>query len=205
MRVARLLLAIALAAACALLAARSAGWNPLKPPPAPAVALRAACRAAQVAYPPPRPRVLIRKGERTLSLYSGDTLVKRYPVALGRAPAGDKEREGDGRTPEGEFYVCTRLERSRFHRFLGISYPAPEDAHRGLEARLVTRAERDAILAAHRRRRKPSWDTRLGGAVGIHGGGTTFDWTLGCIALENDAVEELFAVLPHGTPVRIER
>jgi hypothetical protein len=162
-----------------------------------------AFRKAGVPYPPPQPRVEIARAVRVLRLYSGSRLVAEYPVGLGFAPDGDKEREGDGRTPTGTFYICTRLERSRFHRFLGLSYPAPDDAERGLSAGLVSRDEHRSILAAHRAGRQPPWNTRLGGAVGIHGGGSGRDWTLGCIALENEIVEELFAVLPLGTPVQI--
>jgi hypothetical protein len=169
------------------------------------LALPEACRASGVAYPPPEPRVLIRKEARALGLYSGATLVKEYRVALGPDPLPDKEREGDGRTPLGEFYLCTRLERSRFHRFLGLSYPAPEDALRGLDSRLVNRFQYRAILAAHARKRLPPWNTPLGGAIGIHGGGSGSDWTAGCIALEDGDIEELFQVLPLGAPVHIER
>jgi hypothetical protein len=69
---------------------------------------------------------------------------------------------------------------------------------------MITRAEHEAILAAHRERRCPPWKTALGGEVGIHGGGVGRDWTLGCIALENRDVDELWQALPLGTPVLIE-
>jgi murein L,D-transpeptidase YafK len=139
-----------------------------------------------------------------LALYSGDTLVKEYPIGLGGDPLPDKQREGDRRTPIGEFIICTRLQRSRWRHFLGISYPAPEDAARGRRDGMISRAEHAAILRAHARGAQPPWKTRLGGEVGIHGGGSGLDWTWGCIALENDAIAEIFPVLPLGTPVRIE-
>jgi murein L,D-transpeptidase YafK len=151
------------------------------------------------------PRIVIDKTARRLELWSGDELVKTFPIALGDEPGLDKVRQGDHRTPEGEFYVCTRNDRSRFHLFLGLSYPSLEDATRGLETRLISRREYDAIVSANRRRVRPPWDTGLGGEVGIHGGGTGSDWTWGCVALENSAIEELWAVFPIGTPVRIER
>jgi murein L,D-transpeptidase YafK len=193
-------LVLLLAVGAAFRTRAAAGWS--ASPAGGAASLAEACRAAGVRYPPPAPRVVVRKAPRVLTLYSGETPLKEYRIALGREPAADKVREGDGRTPHGEFYVCTRLEKSRFRRFLGISYPDPDDARRGLESGLVTRAQHDAILRAHQRKRQPPWDTVLGGAVGIHGGGTSADWTLGCVAVENEAVDELFAVLPLGTPVR---
>src|SRR5688572_16231478 len=51
------------------------------------------------------PHIVIREKERSLELFDGGRLVKKYQTALGFTPTGDKEVEGDGRTPEGEFYV----------------------------------------------------------------------------------------------------
>jgi murein L,D-transpeptidase YafK len=150
------------------------------------------------------PRVVIRKKARELALYDGPELRKRYPIALAANVSGDKEREGDRKTPEGVLYVCTRNGASRFHKFMGLSYPAPSDAARGLEAGLVSRAEHDAILEAHRLKSCPPWKTALGGEVGIHGGGIGRDWTLGCIALADEHVDELWAVLRIGDPVVVE-
>jgi len=168
-----------------------------------ATPLPSACRAAGVPYPPPAPSVRIDKKRRLLTLLSGQVPLKEYRVGLGGAPEGDKQRQGDNRTPEGTFYVCTRLKQSRFHRFVGLSYPSPAHAERGLKEGRINAAQRRAILTAWRQRRQPPWNTPLGGAVGIHGGGSGADWTLGCIAVENDQIEELFAVLPLGAPVEI--
>jgi murein L,D-transpeptidase YafK len=152
---------------------------------------------------PPAPSVEIRKEARLLRLHSKGKRIKEYSVGLGGSPLPDKEREGDSRTPVGEFTICTRLEQSRFHRFLGISYPGPEDAERGLKQGMINRKQYQVILDAHRRKRQPPWNTPLGGEVGIHGGGSGADWTLGCIALENEAAAELFRVLPLGTRVLV--
>lgn len=175
-------------------------------PPTPAVSLRQACATAKVRYPPPSPRVQIEKSLRRLALYSGETLVKEYRVALGFGgnPEKTKTRQGDRQTPTGQYYICTRLQRSRFHRFLGLSYPAPADAAPALRGGRITRAQQTAISTAHRKRRQPPWNTPLGGAIGIHGGGAGTDWTAGCIAVENAEIEELFAVLPLGTPVTLK-
>lgn len=149
------------------------------------------------------PRVVVRKSARSLELYDGDRLCRRWPIVLGKG-AGDKRREGDRRTPEGDFYICTRNGESKFHKFMGLSYPAPDDAELGLRENAISRSERDAIVAAHRKKECPPWKTALGGEVGIHGGGVERDWTLGCIAMTNSAVDELWAALPMGAPVHIE-
>jgi murein L,D-transpeptidase YafK len=158
-----------------------------------------------VRLPLKSPSLRILKGERRLELWEGTRLVKTYPVALGLWPWHDKIKEGDFRTPLGTFYVCTRNERSPYHRFLGLSYPDVTAADRGWAQKLITPEQRERILKAQARRECPPWDTGLGGAIGIHGGGALFfHWTRGCIAVDNPDIEELWEVCPIGTPVRIE-
>jgi murein L,D-transpeptidase YafK len=139
-----------------------------------------------------------------LRLYAGGELVRVRRVALGFEPAGDKVKQGDGRTPEGEFYVCMKNEKSKFYLSLGLSYPNEEDAGRGLRDGLITKGTAAAIVRAVRAGRCPAWSTALGGEIFIHGGGTASDWTFGCVALENPEIRELFDALPAGTPVRID-
>jgi len=149
------------------------------------------------------PRIVIRKDKRTLEAYDGDVLKKTYAIALGFAPSGDKEIEGDGKTPEGEFYVFTKNLQSKFYLSIGISYPSKDDAQRGFEKSLISKAERDAIISAIDAKKMPPQKTKLGGEIYLHGGGTDRDWTWGCVALKNEDIEELFAAVPVGTKVII--
>jgi len=148
-------------------------------------------------------RVVVEKGARRLRLYAGGELVRVRRVALGFTPEGDKVRQGDGRTPEGEFQVCMKNPKSSFYLSLGLTYPNAEDAERGLRDGLITRAQHKSITRALDAGRCPPWNTALGGEIFIHGGGTASDWTFGCVALENPEIKELFDTLPAGTPVRI--
>ncbi len=150
------------------------------------------------------PRLLIRKKARRLQIFDGETLLKTYKIVLGFAPAGNKEIEGDGRTPEGEFYVCARNPQSKFHLSLNLSYPNCAAAERGRREKLISAEEYELILAAHREKSRPPQKTRLGGEIYIHGGGIENDWTEGCVALENREMSELFEAIPVGAPVRIE-
>jgi hypothetical protein len=150
------------------------------------------------------PHILVSKSKRQLELYADGRLVRTYAVALGTSPVEDKERQGDRRTPEGDFYVCMKNDRSQFYLSLGLSYPNEEDAARGLRDGLITQAQHDRIVRAIQRQQRPPWDTALGGEIMLHGGGTGTDWTWGCVALANEHIKELFDAIPLGTPVRIE-
>ncbi|MEO5859184.1 MAG: L,D-transpeptidase family protein, partial [Pyrinomonadaceae bacterium] len=149
------------------------------------------------------PRLVISKSKRTLTVFSGEKRIKSYKIVLGFDPKGDKEIEGDGRTPEGDFYVFTKNPESRFHLSLGVSYPGKEDAERGLKNTLISQAEHDEILAAIAEQRMPFQKTKLGGEIYIHGGGTASDWTDGCVALDNDQMTDLFNAIPVGAKVTI--
>ena len=149
------------------------------------------------------PKIVINKKKHILYLFSAETLMRIYPVNLGPDPLNDKIQEGDGRTPEGQFFVCTKNSKSKYYKALGISYPSKEDALRGLKMGFITKKEYDAIVYAIDHGKRPPWFTKLGGAVCIHGGGIGWDWTRGCIALRNADVQELFEVTPVGTPVTI--
>lgn len=151
-----------------------------------------------------QPRIVVEKGARRLTLYSNGERVRVFQVALGFEPSGDKVKQGDGRTPEGEFYVCMKNDKSKFYLSLGLSYPNAEDADRGLRDGLITRAQHKQIVDAVERGAKPPWNTALGGEIFIHGGGATSDWTWGCVALANEHVKELFDAVPLGTHVSIE-
>lgn len=112
--------------------------------------------------------------------------------------------QGDGKTPEGSFYICSRKENSRFYLALGISYPGIEHAKRGLSRLLITQEQADAIISANEEGRRPPWGTALGGEIMIHGMGACTDWTAGCIATENEDMDILWQHTPLGTPVTIE-
>lgn len=149
------------------------------------------------------PRLIIKKVERELQVLDGEKLIKTYKIVLGSAPVGDKETEGDGKTPEGEFYVFTKNDKSKFFLSLGVSYPSIDDAKRGLENDLISQKEHDAIVEAINNKQMPPQKTKLGGEIYIHGGGTIADWTDGCVALRNEEMQELFDAFPVGTAVVI--
>jgi murein L,D-transpeptidase YafK len=130
--------------------------------------------------------LVISKRNRVLELRSGTTTLKRYSVHLGFAPEGAKQRSGDGRTPEGRYYIDRRNPRSEFYLSLGVSYPNAVDMARARAA-----------------------GVRPGGDIFIHGGPRKAadqrkrDWTAGCIAVSDREMEEIWSMVPTGTPITI--
>jgi lipoprotein-anchoring transpeptidase ErfK/SrfK len=183
--------------------------------PQPVTAQSRSAREARLNVPPPTvrtplklplvsPRILVKKSRRQLFLYSGDKLVRTYRVGLGLSPVGDKVKAGDRRTPEGDFYIFTKNDKSAFYLSLGVSYPNAAHAGRGLRDGLITKAQYDAIVRALKAKKTPPQNTHLGGDIYIHGNGAQSDWTWGCVALENEDIRELFSAVSVGTPVKIE-
>ena len=159
---------------------------------------------AALPVPLSSPRILVKKAQRKLFLYSGDKLVRTYRIGLGLSPVGDKVRQGDRRTPEGDFYIFTKNDKSAFYLSLGISYPNATHTERGLRDGLITRTQYDTIMQALKTHKAPPQNTKLGGDIYIHGNGAGSDWTWGCVALEDSDIRELFNVVTVGTPVTIK-
>lgn len=135
--------------------------------------------------------ILIKKKERILEIYSNAKYIKRYNIALGFNPIGHKESEGDGKTPEGKYIISAKNPKSKFYLSLKISYPSQKDL---LNATIK--------------------DINPGGDIMIHGIGKIFgflgkmhlkkDWTLGCIALTNEEITEIYNSVEIGTVVEIK-
>ena len=142
-----------------------------------------------------------------LSAAAQPPLLDEFRVVLGTQPRQGKEWQGDGRTPVGRYYVADKNRESRFHRFLGISYPNVEDAERGYRSGRLDAGAWADIFLANLRGEAPPWHTALGGRVGIHGyGGRPYlpvDWTEGCVAVSDQEIEFIYERAPLGTPVII--
>jgi murein L,D-transpeptidase YafK len=134
-------------------------------------------------------RVVVRKKEGIMLLLKNGETLKSYRVALGREP-GPKNRQGDNRTPEGTYVLDSRNSRSRFYRSLHISYPNAAD-----------------ISAARKHCVNPGRDIMIHGLpkgfedlAEYH---TDRNWTKGCIAVSNAELDEIWRLVPNGTPIEI--
>lgn len=143
-------------------------------------------------------KIVIEKAKRKLTVVEQETVMFACSVALGFSPVGSKEKEGDGRTPEGQYRVCLK-KMGKYGPSLGINYPSVCDALRlGADEELL-RCIREREVQGLR----PPWGSFMGGEIYIHGGGAQRDWTAGCIALEDADAEKLYALCDVGTEVEI--
>ncbi len=135
-------------------------------------------------------RIVIVKSTCTMTLMGGGQALKTYKVALGGQPVGAKRRVGDHKAPEGQYVIDSKNSKSQFHLALHISYPNASDRERAREL-----------------------GVNPGGEIEIHGLGDKYawvggphrqvDWTDGCIAVTNAEIEEIWRLVPVGTPVEI--
>lgn len=130
-------------------------------------------------------RVVVFKETRRMYLMHHDKPLKVYGFRLGFSPRGHKQAEGDGRTPEGHYVIDRRNPDSRFHLSVGIDYPNARDVEvaRGLGV-------------------SPGGDIFIHGTPGKYASRAD-DWTWGCIAVTNDEIEEIYAMVRDGTPISI--
>ncbi len=135
--------------------------------------------------------VVVKKTERKLYLYRGIKVLKTYHIALGQQPDGHKQRSGDSRTPEGIYTIDWRNPNSKFFRSMHISYPNSSDSS-----------------GARERGDSP------GGAIMIHGQPSNwaekarllfneYDWTEGCIAVQDHEMVEIWNAVEDGTPIEV--
>jgi murein L,D-transpeptidase YafK len=135
-------------------------------------------------------RILVEKANRCLALLRDGTPLKTYRVALGRAPKGPKEQEGDQRTPEGLYLIDFHKENSDFHRALHVSYPEQRD----LDQAAARGAPAGCDIMIHGIRNGLGWIGAL------H---RRSDWTAGCIAVTDFEIEEIWRAVPDGTAIEI--
>jgi len=133
-------------------------------------------------------RIEIDKSDHTLEAFRMDVLVQSFRVAIGVGGQGPKRFQGDGKTPEGTYRIDRRHPSAAFHRFLHVSYP------NAFDRAAFVRGKRDGSVPD---------GAGIGGAIGIHGGPRgllgrvhkAVDWTAGCVALDDDEIDALYAAV----------
>jgi len=138
-------------------------------------------------------RIVVIKKERKMYLYKGNRVTSVFPVSLGKNPKGQKVQKGDFRTPEGQFWIHRKLCSPKYYRSLCISYPRPQDRARAA-ARGVNPGGDITIHA------QPTWNA--------DGKGDDYtlsrNWTQGCVAVTNSAMNQLWYAVREGVPVTIK-
>ena len=135
-------------------------------------------------------KIIVRKAAREMQLLRGGEVLRTYRIALGGAPEGHKLQEGDQRTPVGNYVIDWRNPRSMAHLSLHISYPNEQDVLRAKEANVAPGGN----IMIHGL--PNGW-----GALGaIH---HLWDWTDGCVAVTNSEMQEIWSLVPNGTPISL--
>ncbi|MBP6480958.1 MAG: L,D-transpeptidase family protein [Pseudomonadales bacterium] len=137
-------------------------------------------------------RVVVEKSKRKLYLVRNGEKFREYPILLGAMPRGPKMQAGDLRTPEGVYTLDWRNPKSRFYKAMHISYPSPSDRERAQEKGV----DPGGMVMIHGEHYEPAMRRVLRR--------NPKDWTEGCIALNNEHIDELWHTVPVGTPIEIK-
>jgi murein L,D-transpeptidase YafK len=135
-------------------------------------------------------RVVVDKHDRQLTLMVDGEPYRSYRVSLGFEPDGHKQQQGDGRTPEGTYILDYKNSGSAFYRSIHISYPNARDRARARRAGVKPGGD----IMIHGQKNGFGW---LGFLLQY------FDWTAGCIAVTNRAMDDIWRLVSTGTPIEI--
>lgn len=135
--------------------------------------------------------VLVKKAERKLILISEGKPFKEYRIALGPVPRGPKIAAGDQRTPEGEYVLDRKNEKSNFYKAIHISYPNDFDRERAAKLGVSP----GGSIMIHGQPNVKTWPEEVA---------QTFNWTSGCIAVTDSQMDEIWDAVDAGTPIKIQ-
>ena len=156
--------------------------------------------------------VFVEKSANKMTVFYQGKPLKSFLCVSGVNTQGDKQRQGDNRTPEGKFFVTDkeRLNDDPYlgRKWIGLSYPDPAHAQIAVADDLISMSQYQEIISANEQKVQPPQDTLLGGWIGIHGGREDLtkekiNWTEGCIALQDKDLEELYQIVQYGTMIVI--
>ena len=130
-------------------------------------------------------QIQVYKADRKLLLLSQNKVIKKYDFKLGFAPVGHKEFQGDGKTPEGQYYIDRKNPKSQFYLSIGMSYPNAQDRVKAL----ALGKDPGGDIFIHGTPKEYAWSDK--------------DWTWGCIAVTNREMDEIYEMVSIGTTIWI--
>ena len=134
--------------------------------------------------------VIVEKSARKLHLLKNGEPIRSFDIALGVAPLGHKEYEGDAKTPEGRYLLDVRNPNSDFFLSMHISYPSPQDRQRAAQRGVDPGGQ----IMIHGQPNEPTYSEAYYRSQ---------DWTNGCIAVSNSDMIDIWLMTPDGTPIEI--
>jgi murein L,D-transpeptidase YafK len=142
--------------------------------------------------------IVINKSENTLTVYDNVDWIIQYPCTFGSDDLSDKMIQGDRRTPEGSFTIISKTNHKKWHKIMKIDYPTAADIQKFNQRKAAGKIPANA---------------KIGGDIAIHGTWPREEfaveylqnWTLGCVSMRNDHLDELYNMVPVGTRVIIRK
>lgn len=142
--------------------------------------------------------LVIDKSDNTLTVYDNIDWVIQYPCTFGSDDLGDKMYQGDRKTPEGSFHITRKSPHNKWHKIMMLDYPTPADRQK------FNDRKRKGLIPVN---------AKIGGDIAIHGTWPREEfaveylqnWTLGCISMRNDHLDELYKMITIGTQVIIRK
>lgn len=155
--------------------------------------------------------VLIDTEAAVLKVMAGKKVIARYDnISIGRMGTADLHLLGDDTTPLGAYRINAIGRNASYELFLGLDYPTVAHAKLALGRQVIDEFDYEDIVEAHERGAPPPASTPLGGEIGIHGIGRgslrmhrEYNWTHGCVALDNRQIRDLASTVRIGTRVVI--
>ena len=141
--------------------------------------------------------IVIDKSDYELKVYDEEGWFATYPIVFGGKDLGDKMKEGDRKTPNGNFKVLLKKINSKWGMELLLDYPNKESIQkfkdRKLRGIIPKNAKIGSGIAIHATRPEEEWTVD-----------NFYNWTDGCVSLKFSEMKDLFSYIPEGTPVTIQ-
>lgn len=142
--------------------------------------------------------IIVDKSDYELKVYDAEGWYATYPIVFGSKDLGDKMKEGDKRTPDGQYKIILKKMNPKWGPELLLDYPTPSNVKRFNERKAKGLIPKTAKIgngiAIHATRPDEEWTVD-----------NFYNWTDGCVSVKYTEMKDLFSYIPVGTPVTIQQ
>lgn len=142
--------------------------------------------------------IIVDKSDYELKVYDDEGWYATYPIVFGSKDLGDKMREGDRKTPDGQFKIIQKKIHPKWGPELLLDYPndisLKKFNDRKLKGLIPKTAKIGNGIAVHATRPEEEWTVD-----------NFYNWTDGCVSVKYTEMKDLFSYIPVGTAVTIQQ